>query len=238
MTGRHIVSAFDDDLVTVQAKISEMGGVVEELLAMSLKAFKKRDADLAREVIVKDKVLDDMEVGLEEMATQVIALRQPMAQDLRVLISAIKIASTLERIGDLAKNIARRAIYLSEAKPIKVSNSIVQMGKVTRRQLADILDAHARRDADLAVDIWHRDAELDEMYNAIFREVVTYMMEDSRMIGLASQLLFVAKNLERIGDHTTHISEMIYYVVKGEPLGDERPKGEPISLGNAYDFED
>ncbi len=237
-TGRHIVSAFDDDLVTVQAKISEMGGVVEELLAMSLKAFKNRDADLAREVIVKDKVLDDMEVGLEELATQVIALRQPMAQDLRVLISAIKIASTLERIGDLAKNIARRAIYLAEAKPIKVSNSIIQMGKVTRRQLSDILDAHARRDADLAVDIWHRDAELDEMYNAIFREVVTYMMEDSRMIGLGSQLLFVAKNLERIGDHTTHISEMIFYVVKGEPLGDERPKGEPIALGSDLDFED
>ena len=237
-TGRHIVSAFDDDLVTVQAKISEMGGVVEELLAASLKAFKNRDADLAREVIVKDKVLDDMEVGLEELATQVIALRQPMAQDLRVLISAIKIASTLERIGDLAKNIARRAIYLADAKPIKVSNSIIQMGKVTRRQLSDILDAHARRDADLAVDIWHRDAELDEMYNAIFREVVTYMMEDSRMIGLGSQLLFVAKNLERIGDHTTHISEMIYYVVKGEPLGDERPKGEPIALSTDLDFED
>ncbi len=237
-TGRHIVSAFDDDLVTVQAKISEMGGVVEELLAMALKSFKNRDADLAREVIVKDKVLDDMEVGLEELATQVIALRQPMAQDLRVLISAIKIASTLERIGDLAKNIARRAIYLSEAKPVKVSNSIIQMGKVTRRQLSDILDAHARRDADLAVDIWHRDAELDEMYNAIFREVVTYMMEDSRMIGLGSQLLFVAKNLERIGDHTTHISEMIYYVVKGEPLGDERPKGEPIAVGTDLGFED
>lgn len=237
-TGRHIVSSFDDDLVTVQAKISEMGGVVEELLAMSLKAFKKRDADLAREVIVKDKVLDEMEVGLEELATQVIALRQPMAQDLRVLISAIKIASTLERIGDLAKNIARRAIYLSEAKPVKVSNSIVQMGKVARRQLSDILDAHARRDADLAVEIWHRDVELDEMYNAIFREVVTYMMEDSRMIGLGSQLLFVAKNLERIGDHTTHISEMIFYVVKGEPLGDERPKGEPIALGANLDFED
>jgi len=237
-SGRHIVSAFDDDLVAVQAKISEMGGVVEELLALSLKSFKKRDASMAREVIVGDEVLDKMEVGLEEMATQVIALRQPMAQDLRVLISAIKISATLERIGDLAKNIARRSIYLSEAQPIKVSNSIIQMGKATRRQLSDILDAHARRDADLAVEIWHRDAELDEMYNAIFREVVTYMMEDSRMIGLGSQLLFVAKNLERIGDHTTHISEMIYYVVKGEPLGDERPKGEPIALSRNLDFED
>mgnify|MGYP002633187296 FL=1 len=229
-SGRHIVSSFDDDLIAIQAKISEMGGVVEELLRDALRALRKRDMALAEHVIERDKVLDEMELSLEEMATHVIALRQPMAQDLRVLISAIKIASTLERIGDLAKNIARRAIYLSEAKPIKVSNSIVQMGKATRGHLSEILDAHAQRDADLAVDIWTRDAEIDDMYNAIFREVVTYMMEDGRMIGLGSQLLFVAKNLERIGDHTTHIAEMIYYVVKGEPLGDDRPKGDPVGL--------
>ncbi len=229
--GRHIVSAFDDDLISVQAKISEMGGVVEELLRDALIALKNRDAELAQAVIEKDKVLDVMELGLEELATQIIALRQPMAQDLRVLLSAIKIASTLERIGDLAKNISRRAIYLSESKPVKISNSIVHMGQETLRQLSEILDAHGQRNADLAVEIWNRDVEIDEMYNAIFREVVTYMMEDNRMIGLGSQLLFVAKNLERIGDHTTHIAEMIYYVVKGEPLGDERPKGEPIGLG-------
>ncbi len=231
--GRHIVSAFDDDLITIQAKISEMGGLVEVLLSEALEALKNRDAELAQQVVIKDKQLDAMELGLEELATQIIALRQPMAQDLRVLLSAIKIASTLERIGDLAKNIARRAIYLSEAKPVKISHSIVHMGQETLRQLSEVLDAHAQRNAELAVDIWNRDVEIDEMYNAIFREVVTYMMDDSRMIGLGSQLLFVAKNLERIGDHTTHISEMIYYVVKGEPLGDDRPKGEPIGLGVA-----
>ena len=230
---KHTVTAFDDDLLSVQAKITEMGGVVEELLALALKALKKRDKKLAQEVIAMDKQLDAMEIGLEELSTQIIALRQPMAQDLRVLLSAIKIASTLERIGDLAKNIARRAIYLSEAKPVKISNSILQMGKATRQQLSRILDAHAQKDATLAVEIWNSDVEIDEMYTAIFREVVTYMMDDSRMIGLGSQLLFVAKNLERIGDHTTHISEMIYYVVEGEPLGDDRPKGEPISLGFA-----
>lgn len=230
--GRHIVSAFDDDLIAIQAKISEMGGVVEELLRDALKALKTRDTALAEHVIERDKILDKMELDLEEMATQVIALRQPMAQDLRVLISAIKIASTLERIGDLAKNIARRALYMAESKPVKVSTSIVQMGKATRGHLSEILNAHAHRNADLAVDIWNRDVEIDDMYNAIFREVVTYMMEDNRMIGLGSQLLFVAKNLERIGDHTTHIAEMIYYVVKGEPLGDDRPKGEPVGLGS------
>ena len=225
--GRHIVSAFDDDLINVQAKISEMGGVVEELLRDALVAFKNRDAELAQAVIEKDKVLDAMELGLEELATQIIALRQPMAQDLRVLLSAIKIASTLERIGDLAKNISRRAIYLSESKPVKISHSIVHMGQETLRQLSEILDAHGQRNADLAVEIWNRDVEIDEMYNAIFREVVTYMMEDSRMIGLGSQLLFVAKNLERIGDHTTHISEMIYYVVKGNHWAMSGPKANP-----------
>jgi len=148
--GRHIVSAFDDDLITVQAKISEMGGLVEVLLSEALEALKNRDAELAQQVVIKDKQLDAMELGLEELATQIIALRQPMAQDLRVLLSAIKIASTLERIGDLAKNIARRAIYLSGAKSVKISHSIVHMGQVTLRQLSQILDAHAQRDAGLA----------------------------------------------------------------------------------------
>ncbi|HSF93345.1 MAG TPA: phosphate signaling complex protein PhoU [Paracoccaceae bacterium] len=228
--GPHIVSAFDDDLITVQAKISEMGGLAETLLREALDAVKDRDNILAKKVVADDKKLDALELELEELATRVIALRQPMAQDLRVLISALKIASTLERIGDLAKNIAKRAIYLSESRPIKIAHSIVHMGNETLRQLTQVLDAHAQRDADLAVAIWRNDVEIDEMYNAIFREVVTYMMEDSRMIGLGSQLLFIAKNLERIGDHTTHISEMIYYIVKGEPLGDDRPKGEPLGL--------
>jgi len=228
--GSHIVSAFDDDLVSVQAKISEMGGLTEELLSNALEAVQNRDAELAAKVVQRDKRLDELELELEEMATRVIALRQPMAQDLRVLIMALKMASTLERIGDLAKNIARRAIYLSKSRPVKLSHSIVRMGQQTLRQLTEILDAHSSRDTTLAVAIWRRDAELDETYNAIFREVVTYMMEDPRTIGLGSQLLFVAKNLERIGDHTTHISEMIYYIVEGQPLGDDRPKGEPIAL--------
>ena len=231
--GPHIVSAFDDDLIAVQGKISEMGGLAEELLRNALEAVQNRDAEMAAQVRERDKVLDALELELETMATRVIALRQPMAQDLRVLISALKIASTLERIGDLAKNIARRAAYLANARPVKISHSIVNMGQATLAQLSEVLDAHGSRNAEQAVAIWKSDVKIDEMYNAIFREVVTYMMEASRMIGLGSQLLFVAKNLERIGDHTTHVSEMIYYIVKGEPLGDDRPKGEPIGL----DFE-
>lgn len=226
----HIVSSFDEDLTQVQAKISEMGGICEELLSKALEAVQNRDANLARETILRDKALDALEHALEEQVVKIIALRQPMAADLRVLISALKIASTLERIGDLAKNIAKRAIPLSTVRSVQVTNSIVRMGRATLTQLSDVLNAHAARDVDLAVQIWNQDYEIDEMYNAIFREVVTYMVEDSRLIGVGAHLLFLAKNLERIGDHTTHISEMIHFMVKGTSLGDDRPKGEPSGL--------
>ena len=226
----HIVSSFDEDLVQVQAKISEMGGLCEELLSKALESVQSRDVKLAREVIERDKALDALEAALEEQVVRVIALRQPMAADLRVLISALKISSTLERIGDLSKNIAKRAIPLSSARQVKLTTSIVRMGRATLTQLSDVLNAHAARDVDLAVRIWNQDYEIDEMYNAIFREVVTYMVEDSRLIGVGAQLLFLAKNLERIGDHSTHISEMIFYMVNGETLGDDRPKGEPTGI--------
>ncbi len=224
----HIVSAFDEDLIQVQARISEMGGICEELLAKALQSVQTRDADLARSVISRDKALDAMEIALEETVVKVIALRQPVAADLRVLIAAMKIAATLERIGDLAKNIAKRAIPLSSVKTVKPTTSIVRMGRQTLAQLSDVLNAHASRDLDLAVQIWNQDYELDELYNAIFREVVTYMVEDSRLIGVGAQLMFIAKNLERIGDHSTHIAEMVYYIVTGDTLGDDRPKGEPM----------
>ncbi len=226
----HTVSAFDDDLIAIQAKIAEMGGLAEELLAQALDAIEKRDMTLAAHVIEQDKKLDAMEMELEEMATTVIALRQPMAQDLRVLISAMKISSTLERIGDLAKNISKRAMTFQAKRPLPVTSSIIRMGQRTLDQLSEVLNAYTTRDTARAVAVWRRDVEIDEMYNALFREVVTYMMEDNRTISMGSQLLFIAKNLERIGDHTTHISEMVYYIQEGEPLGDDRPKGEPMGL--------
>lgn len=226
----HIVASFDEDLVQIQAKISEMGGVAEEMLSKALESVQNRDAALASEVIDRDKALDAMEMELEEAVVRVIALRQPVANDLRVLIAAMKISSTLERIGDLAKNIAKRAIPLSAARPIRLTTSIARMGRETLAQLSAVLNAHAARDVDTAVQIWNQDYEIDEMYNAIFREVVTYMVEDSRLIGVGAQLMFIAKNLERIGDHTTHISEMVYYIVKGNTLNDDRPKGEPTGV--------
>ncbi|MEM8657770.1 MAG: phosphate signaling complex protein PhoU [Pseudomonadota bacterium] len=228
--GPHIVSAFDDDLTMIEAKISEMGGLAEELLSGALEAVEKRDASLAQAVIDRDEKLDALEMEVEEMATNTIALRQPMAQDLRVLISAVKISTTLERIGDLAKNIAKRAMTFSRTGQITLTSSILRMGRATQAQLAEVLTAYSARDTEAAVAVWRKDVDIDEMYNALFRELVTYMMEDSRMIGAGAQMLFIAKNLERMGDHTTHISEMVYYIRVGEPLGDDRPKGEPLGL--------
>lgn len=225
---KHIVSAFDAELQSISTRISEMGGLAEEQLSQALEAIRERDSALAAEVIAADARLDALEMTFEDFAIQTLALRQPMANDLREVVAAIKIASTLERIGDLSKNIARRATYLNENQPIKVSSSIVRMGNQTRILLAEVLDAYTARDTALAVSVWSRDVEIDEMYNSIFRELITYMMEDPQLIGLCSQLLFVAKNLERIGDHATFISEMIYYVVEGQPLRERRPKGEPL----------
>ncbi|MBY8976714.1 phosphate signaling complex protein PhoU [Rhodobacteraceae bacterium NNCM2] len=225
---KHIVSSFDDELKEISARISEMGGLAEEQLSRALEAVAARDSEMALEVIANDKRIDAMEVRLEEMAIQLLARRHPMAGDLREVVAALKVASTLERIGDLGKNVAKRARYLNENQPLKISSSIVRMGKQTQTLVAEVLDAYTARDTALAVSVWKRDVDIDEMYNSIFRELITYMIEDTRTISLCSQLLFVAKNLERIGDHATFIAEMIYFIAEGEPLGDDRPKGDPF----------
>ncbi len=231
----HIVSAFENDMQLLSSKVSEMGGFAEELLSHALEAIQRRDDELALDVVRRDKVLDRMEAELEQLAIRTLALRQPMALDLRETIAALKIASTLERIGDLSKNIARRSQLLTRNQPIRLAAPVVRMGRQTLTQLTEVLDAYTARDTALAVSVWKRDIEIDEMYNSLFRELITYMMEDPRTITLCSQLMFVAKNLERIGDHTTFIAEMTYYVVEGEPLGDDRPKGEPVD--SLLDFE-
>jgi len=224
----HIVHAFDTDLELLSAKISEMGGLAEELLAHALEAVQRRDSELAKQVVERDKALDRMEAELEQHAIKTLLIRQPMALDLRETIAALKVASTLERIGDLSKNIARRSQYLTRNQPVRLAAPVVRMGRQTLVQLTEALDAYTARDTALAVAIWNRDVEIDEIYNSLFRELITYMMEDPRTISACSQLMFVAKNLERIGDHTTFIAEMTYYIVEGKPLGDDRPKGEPI----------
>ena len=221
---RHIRSAFDDDLSRISTRISEMGGLAEEQLASALEAMTTRDSDMANDVIQSDKRLDAMEMTLEQATIEVIALRQPMATDLREVVAALKVASALERIGDLAKNVAKRTLVLNQSQPLKVISSIARMGKQAQTLMAEALDAYTARDKALAVSVWRRDIEIDEMHNSIFRELITYMMEDPRTISLCSQLLFVVKNLERIGDHTTFIAEMTYYVATGEPLTEDRPK--------------
>ncbi|MBK0399218.1 phosphate signaling complex protein PhoU [Limibaculum sp. M0105] len=225
----HIVSSFDEELQKITARISEMGGLAEEELSMALEAVRLRDGALARKVIESDDRLDMMDARLEHDAIQMLALRQPVASDLREIVAALKVSSTLERIGDLAKNIAKRTQVLNEGQPLRVTGSILRMGKLTQTLFAEVLDAYTSRNTSMAVSVWKRDVEVDEMYNSIFRELTTYMMEDPRVISLCSQLLFVAKNLERIGDHATFISEMTYYVVEGEQLGDDRPKGDPLA---------
>ncbi|MEM9059667.1 MAG: phosphate signaling complex protein PhoU [Pseudomonadota bacterium] len=224
MRPKHIVTAFDADLRAISARISEMGGLAEEQLGSSIEALRERDSELAEEIIRSDKRLDSMEVQLEQSAIEVMALRQPMADDLREVVAALKIASTLERIGDLAKNIAKRTLVLNQSEPLRVISSVTRLGKQVQTLVAEALDAYTVRDTALAVAVWKRDVEIDEMHNSIFRELTTYMMEDPRTIGHCSQLLFVVKNLERIGDHTTFIAEMTYFVSEGRPLSDDRPK--------------
>lgn len=225
--GEHIVTSFDEDLGAIRAKISQMGGLAEEMLSGALKSLQERNADLAQSIIKLDKRLDALEIEVEEMATRVIVQRQPLAEDLRLVISTLKLSSTLERIGDLSKSTARRGMQLVKTPPAGVTNSIVRMGRQALDQLTEVLDAWGRRDVEAAIAVWRRDVEVDEAYNSLFRELVTYMMEDPRTISVGSQLLFIAKNLERIGDHTTHVAEMIHYVENGMPLAEDRPKGEP-----------
>ena len=231
--GEHIVTSFDDDLIELRARIAEMGGLAETQLSHALDSIERRDTALAEEVIGKDKRLDALEHEVERLATHIIARRQPMAKDLRLVVSAMKLSTTLERIGDLAKNIAKRSRALAATDPVRLSGSVVRMGRRAQAQLTEALDAYVKSDVDAAIAVWRRDVEIDDVYNALFRETVTYMMEDPRTITLGSQLLFIAKNLERIGDHSTHIAEMVHYSVKGESLGDNRPKGDPADLGFA-----
>lgn len=223
--GPHIVSAFDEELMGVRAKLAEMGGLAEQMLADAIEGVERRDVALCEQVISRDRRLDRLEQEAEELVIRVIALRAPVASDLRLLVASMKISSTLERVGDLSKSIARRGIDLSRDKPLPITASIARMGREAQRQLSDSLDAFASRDVDAAIAVWRRDVEIDALYNAVFRELITYMMEDPRTITLGSHGLFIAKNLERIGDHATHLAEMTYYVAEGEPLAEERPRG-------------
>jgi len=225
MPAEHTVRAYDEELDSVTAELSRMGGLAEAEVADSIRAISRRDVTLAAAVIDRDARLDEIELEIERRSVVLIALRQPVADDLRRIVAALKISMNLERCGDLAKNIAKRALVIAESDPITpLTRSIERMGELVAARLKEVLDAYAARDDERARAVWRRDEEVDEHYDSIFRELLTYMMGDPRTITSSAHLLFVAKNLERIGDHATNIAEIIHYEVTGEQLTDARPK--------------
>ena len=226
----HIVTSFEEALDNINESLARMGGLAEKQLADSIEAITRRDHALAEKTVASDKQIDALEVDIEAQALRLIALRQPMAIDLRETISAIKISADLERIGDLGKNVAKRAMVVDQASPGRAMQGLERMGRQVLNQLKEVLDAYAQRDHERAMVVWRRDEEIDEMYNSLFRELLTYMMEDPRTISLCTHLLFVAKNLERIGDHSTNIAETVQFLVTGNPIEESRPKGDTTSV--------
>ncbi len=222
---QHIVRSYDAEFSEIDRMTVELGGLAEKLLAEAFAALERRDPKLAETAIASDRAIDDMERRLQEVAVYMIAKRQPMANDLRHIITVLKIAGDLERVGDLAKNIAKRAIAVaSESHPKPLMSGLRHMTELAQRQLKDVLDAFGTHDDDKAIAVWRSDVGLDALHNSVFRELLTYMMEDPRNIGLCTHLLFAAKNIERIGDHTTNIAENIHYLVTGKLLSEDRPK--------------
>ena len=230
----HIVSSYDADLQSLRRSISEMGGVAEKMLSDAVDALVRREVPLAQSVIAADTRLDVLQREIEETAILTIARRQPLAVDLRETISAIRVSGDLERIGDLAKNVAKRALAVSgQFQPARIVTGVQHMSDLVAEQLKDVLDAFTERDVDKAMDVWQRDGATDALYTSLFREHLTYMMEDPRNITYCAHLLFCAKNIERIGDHTTNIAETIYYLATGQTLQAERPKNDRTSLALA-----
>tara|TARA_R110000787_G_scaffold285173_1_gene400040 strand:+ start:13003 stop:13722 length:720 start_codon:yes stop_codon:yes gene_type:complete len=225
----HIVTKFDEDLRQLDNYIAEMGGLAEHQFADSIKALVRRDSELAEQVIAGDKRIDDIEHEVDMHTISMLALRQPMADDLRVVITALRIASVIERIGDYAKNISKRTVAITQTPPVGPSRTIARMGNVVQEMIKTVLDSYLQRDADLAQDVRLRDEEVDALHTSLFRELLTYMMEDPRSISACTHLLFVAKNIERIGDHATNIAENVHFLVHGVMPDDNRPKGDQSS---------
>lgn len=227
---QHIVKSYEDELALLDAKIARMGGLAEHNLGQAFDALQRRDSQQADMVIAADRAIDILEKDIENQVIEMIARRQPLANDLRHVMAALRITGDLERIGDLAKNIAKRASAIAEVShPKPVISGLGRMVELALKQLKMVLDAYAERDADRAIQVWRDDQQIDAMYNSLFRELLTYMMEDPRNIGISTHLLFGAKNLERVGDHTTNVAETVHYLVRGQPITDDRPKSDETS---------
>jgi phosphate transport system protein len=223
----HTAKAFDADLQDLNKYVAQMGGLAEKAIADSVDALVRLDTTLAEHVVLVDRSIDALQREIEEKAILTIARRQPMAIDLREIVSALRVSNDLERIGDLAKNIAKRVAELDgEFRPQKLIRGLEHMAALALAQLKQVLDAYAGRELAKALDVWRRDKEVDAMCTSLFRELLTYMMEDPRNITFCIHLMFSAKNIERMGDHTTNIAETVHYMIEGRTITDERPKGD------------
>ena len=227
MADQHTVRAYDKDLDLLERRIAEMGGLAEKMVIDAVDALSTGDSALAQQVVETDPRLDLLQREIEEQATLTIARRQPVANDLREIIGAIRVAGDLERVGDLAKNIAKRSLKIGiESRLPRAIVGIKHMNDFATELMKDVLDAYAQRDVDRARDVWERDADLDALEDSVFRDLLTHMMEDPRNITFCAHLLFCSKNIERIGDHATNIAETVFYMIEGQQMLDKRPKGD------------
>jgi phosphate transport system protein len=222
----HTVKAFTEELDALTQEVARMGGLAEAAVNDSLTGVARRDTELAQAIIQRDVRIDAAQREIEKRALKLFALRQPMASDLRVVLTAWRIAGELERVGDLAKNIAKRTLILNQAEPIQLMRSVERKGKIAAAHLQQVLDAYANQDLEAAISVWHGDDSIDALYNSLFRELLTYMNEDPRTISSCAHLLFIAKNLERVGDHGTNIAEYIHFLVTGEEIATQRPRAD------------
>ena len=226
MQHEHTVKSFDDELKQLDSMIAEMGGMAEANLAGAVDAMVRRDTESALVIKKADKKIDALEIEIDDHAVRILALRQPMADDLRAVIVALKTAAVIERIGDFAKNIAKRTQALSQCPDLGAAKAIKRMAGMAQNMMTDVLDAYVTRDADKADEVRLRDEELDSLYTSLFRELLTYMMENPKNITASTHLMFAAKNIERIGDHATNIAENVHFLVHGQMPEEPRPKGD------------
>jgi len=224
MSRDHIVKSYDEEIERLNNSIVEMGGLVESQIERAMKALVERDTELAYKIIDDDDRIDDLNYEIDNQAVRLLALRQPMARDLRNIVATFKLSADLERIADYATSMARRSIPLSEVDPIRPVHAIPRMGRLTMTMMKNCIDAYIEQDAEKAQRVWNADREVDEMYVSLFRELLTYMMEDAHRISACSHVLFIAKNIERIGDHVTNICETIFYMVEGERMQQQRTR--------------
>lgn len=237
MNDKHIVSSFDRDLAELNQMVAQLGGMAEQQLAAAVDALENRRSDDLETIIRTDQELDNLEFTINERAIEVIAMRSPMATDLRRIVAALKVGAVLERIGDYAKNIAKRTkVIIAEERNTANSISVARMADAVQQMLNQVLDAYATGNAELAMDVWDRDQEVDQMHTSLYSEVLSNMGSGDDMAAVHSHFLFIAKNIERIGDHTTSVAEQVYFLVHGVMPGDERPKADAASEAQASDI--